>query len=122
MVPRMRYVLPVALFFAAAVPAFAATHNVKVDDDLFDPSATSVVKGDTVSWHWTGTNDHTVQTRPRQIDRFNSGVLSGKSAKFSHVFPYAGRFSYYCRIHPDSMRATVTVGTDDGVAPRIRRV
>lgn len=118
----MRYVLAVALFLAPAIPAVAATHNVNVGDDFFGPSATSVAKGDTVSWHWTGANDHTVQTRRRQIDRFNSGILSGTSASFSHVFPYAGRFSYYCRIHPDTMRATVTVGTDDGVAPRIRRV
>src|SRR5215208_1271541 len=121
MVSAMRYLLAVAVFFAASVPALAATQNVKVEDDFFDPAATNVAANDTVSWHWNGANDHTVTSRSRQIDRFKSGIKT-KGEKFSHEFKYAGRFRYFCEVHPDTMRATVTVGTDDGVAPKITRV
>jgi plastocyanin len=117
----MRYLLAATLFFAVSVPALAATQNVKVDDDFFDPAANAVALGDTVQWHWTGSNDHTVTTRGRQIDKLKSGI-HGKGFKYEHLFKYAGRFRYFCEIHPDTMRATVTVGTDDGVKPKITRV
>jgi plastocyanin len=121
MVPAMRYLLAAALFFAVSLPALAATQNAKVEDDFFDPAATSVAKNDTVNWHWNGTNDHTVTSRSRQIDRFKSGIKT-KGGRYSHEFKYAGRFRYFCEVHPDTMRATVTVGTDDGVAPKITKV
>jgi plastocyanin len=121
MVPAMRYLLVVAVFFAVSVPALAATQNVNLEDDQFVPDATSVAKNDTVNWHWKGTNDHTVTSNSRQIDRFKSGIKT-KGGRFAHEFKYAGRFRYFCEVHPDTMRATVTVGTDDGVAPKITRV
>jgi plastocyanin len=117
----MRLLLAIAVFLAASVPAMAATHNVKVDDDFFDPTSTSVAVGEDVNWHWAGSNDHTVQTHARQIDKFSSGIQT-KGAKFSHLFKYAGRFRYFCQIHPDLMQATVTVGTDDGVAPKLTKI
>jgi plastocyanin len=121
MVSAMRYLLAAAVFFAISVPALAATKNVKVDDDFFDPDATTAAVGDEVQWHWNGTNDHTVTTSGRQIDKLKSGIKN-KGGRYSHVFKYAGRFRYFCEVHPDTMRGTVTVGTDDGVKPKITRV
>jgi plastocyanin len=121
MVPAMRLLLGLAVFFAAPVPALAATENVKVDDDFFDLTDTTADVGDTVNWHWDGSNDHTVTTHRRQIDRFNSGIHN-KGFRFSHQFNYPGRFRYFCEIHPGIMEATVTVGTDDGVPPSFSSV
>ena len=121
MVPTMRFGLAFAVSVAvlAAAPALAADSSVTVGDDFFDPSSTSVNPGDTVTWNWNGSNDHTVTTHRRQIDKFESGIKSGTGASFAHVFRYPGRFRYFCQIHPDLMQATVTVGSDDGVAPKI---
>jgi plastocyanin len=120
MVLAMRYLLAVAAFFVLSAPAMAATKNVKAEDDFFDPQSTSAALGDTVRWRWTGVNDHTVQTRRRQIDRFDSGIRS-RGATFSHTFRYPGRFRYFCEIH-FGMVGTVTAGSDNGVRPRITRV
>src|SRR5512134_786765 len=108
MVLAMRYLLAVAAFLALAAPAGAATKNVKAADDFFEPPSTPAALGDTVRWDWTGANDHTVQTRSRQIDRFDSGIRS-KGASFSHTFRYPGRFRYFCEIH-FGMEGTVTAG------------
>jgi plastocyanin len=127
MVPAMRFSLALILSvagLAVAAPALAADSTVGVGDDFYDPSATtSVNPGDTVNWDWASdsSSDHTVTSNRRQIDRFNSGIKSGSSASFSHTFKYPGRFRYFCEIHPDSMRSTVTVGTDDNVAPTLSR-
>jgi plastocyanin len=124
MVPGMRFVLVLVACLAAlaAAPALAADSTVNVGDDFYDPSTSSADKGDTITWNWSGGNDHTVTSRSRQIDRFKSGIQTGPGKSFTHTFKYAGRFRYFCEIHPDSMLASVTVGTDDGVAPKITRV
>jgi plastocyanin len=108
---------------AVAAPALAADSTVGIGDDFYDPSETSVNPGDTVTWDWASdsSNDHTVTARARQIDRFKSKIMNGGSASFKHTFKYAGKFRYFCQIHPDSMQATVTVGTDDGVAPKLTK-
>ena len=123
MVPAMRFGLALILSLAllAAAPAWAADSKVDVGDDFYDPSATSVNPGETVTWDWSGGNDHTVTSNSRQIDRFKSGIKSGSGASFAHTFKYAGRFRYFCEVHPDSMRATVTVGTDENIAPKVTR-
>jgi plastocyanin len=123
MVLAMRFGLALILSLAAlaAAPAWAADSKIDVGDDFFDPSATSINPGDTITWDWSGSNDHTVTSNRRQIDRFKSGIKSGSSASFAHTFRYPGRFRYFCEIHPDSMQATVTVGTDENVAPKVTR-
>lgn len=125
MVPAMRFALASVLSLAAlavAAPALADS-TVSVGDDFFDSDAVSVNPGDTVNWDWNSdsTNDHTVTTHAKQIDRFNSGLKSGGSASFKHRFKYAGKFRYFCENHPETMQATVTVGTDDNVAPKITK-
>lgn len=119
----MRLVLALVLTVAAlaAAPALAADSTVQVGDDFFLPGSTSSNPGDTVTWNWQAGsfNDHTVTTHGGQIDRFNSGIKAGGGATFAHTFKYPGRFRYFCQIHPGIMEGTVTVGTDDHVAPKI---
>src|SRR4051794_21972268 len=126
MVPAMRFGLALILSVAAlvvAAPALAADSTVGVGDDFYDPDATSVNQGDTVTWDWASdsTNDHTVTTHARQIDRFDSGLKNGGSASFKHQFKSPGKFRYFCENHPETMQATVTVGTDDNVAPKLTK-
>jgi plastocyanin len=124
MVPAMRFVLALAVSLAAlaAAPALAADSTVSVGDDFYDPSTSTAGQNDTITWNWNGSNDHTVTSNRRQIDRFKSGIKTGPGKSFRHTFKYAGRFRYFCEIHPDSMRSTVTVGSDDGVKPKVTSV
>jgi plastocyanin len=123
MVPAMRTALALVLALAAlaAAPALAAGPTVGVGDNFYDPSATTANPGDTVNWDWQSGSqaDHTVTSRSGQIDRFNSRIMAGGGSSFKHLFRYPGRFRYYCLIHPFSMQGTLTVGTDDHVAPKI---
>lgn len=124
MVPAMRLllVLLVSIAALAAAPALAADSSVTVGDDFFDPSTSTLGQGESITWNWNGSNDHTVTSNSRQIDSFHSGIKTGTGKTFKHAFKYAGRFRYFCEIHPDLMQATVTVGTDDHVAPKVSSV
>jgi len=82
-------------------PGTSGTVNVR--NNVFDPSATSVGVGATVSWVWAqGAVQHTVT--------FNDGPTSPlqSSGGYSRVFTAAGTFPYRCTQHP-SMTGTVTV-------------
>ncbi len=107
------------LLLIAPATASAATSPVAVDDDIFTPTTLPIAPGDTVHWHWTGQNSHTVTSRSGQIDRFRSKILSGPGSSFDHEFPYSGRFRYFCKIHL-FMTAVVRVGTPESVDPKIR--
>lgn len=79
-----------------------ATANVSVIDNAFDPDATTVAAGGTVTWTWNGASGHNVT--------FPSGSSSSTQASgtFSRAFPAAGTFDYQCTIHA-GMNGTVTV-------------
>lgn len=82
----------------------ASTSNaINVDDDLFDPSATTVPVGTTVTWTWIGSVGHNVT--------FDDGPQSPTqtSGKFTRAFTVAGTYKYHCTIHGLAMSGTVTV-------------
>jgi plastocyanin len=124
MVPAMRFALAlfVSLVVLAAAPAMAADKTVQVGDNFFAPTSTTVEPGDTVTWDWVGSDEHTAQSHTKQIDSFNSQPMSGSSASFQHTFKYRGRFRYFCQFHPDEMEATVQVGAKDTVKPKLSRL
>ncbi len=62
--------------------------------------------GDTVKWTNMDTAPHTVTVTSGPV-KFNSGNLA-KGQSFSYTFTKAGKYSYYCAVHPD-MTASVTV-------------
>lgn len=77
--------------------------TITVRNNIFDPSATTVSVGATVTWTWAqGAVDHNVT--------FNDGPSSStqSSGGYSRVFSSAGTYPYRCTQHP-SMTGTVTV-------------
>jgi plastocyanin len=89
----------------AAVPAFAATRTVKVDDNVFGPKSVSIQKGGTVRFRWAGESPHNVVRAGgpsfKQIGTRTSGSVSRKFAK-------AGTYKLVCSIHP-GMNLTLRV-------------
>lgn len=88
-------------------PESAAVEDgaVTIVNFSFSPAGTTVAIGDTVTW----TNDpasvgHTTTSDDGLWD--SSVIRAGDT--FEHTFTEAGRFSYFCSIHP-SMKASVTV-------------
>jgi len=79
--------------------------TVQVIDFEFTPRAVTVAVGAAVLWSWDGSEPHTVSARDGS---FESGE-KGRGAQFSFTFRTAGRFDYFCRVHPDLMTGTVTV-------------
>lgn len=72
----------------------STTNQITVKDDFFDPEATTVPVGTTVTWTWNASGQHNVT--------FNTGPSSNTQASgsFSRTFAAAGSFAYNCTIHP----------------------
>lgn len=81
----------------------STSNAVSVGDDLFDPSATTVPVGTTVTWTWIGSVGHNVT--------FDDGVHSATQAtgSFARTFTVAGTYKYHCTIHGLAMSGSVTV-------------
>ena len=75
----------------AAIPAFAATKTVKVDDNFFSPKALTLKKGDKIKFVWTGDAPHNVKGAGINIGTRTSGTRTVTIRK-------AGTF--VCTIHP----------------------
>jgi plastocyanin len=110
------------LLLALPAPAFAADANVNVVDDDFQAQTVQIQPGETVTWHWTGSDQHTVTARAFQTERFGSKFMT--SGTFQHTFPKPGRFTYFCQVH-SFMRGAVEVGPapfPDTLLPRATSV
>lgn len=95
-------------------PAAAATHNVNVADDVFQPSTISITVGDTVQWTFVGANPHSVTSQTAGL--FDSGIQTGGT--FSHTFNAEGTFAYICVVHGASMSGSVSVGSAPTSTPQ----
>ena len=90
--------VPVAACAALAVPALAASKKtIKLGDNFFKPESTSVKKGTTVVWDWTGKAPHnvTVVSGPQ---KFRSKVQT--KGTFTRKLTKAGTYKIVCTIHP----------------------
>ena len=89
----------------AAVPAFAATKTVKVDDNVFAPKSASVSKGSTIRFRWVGDAPHNVvrSSGPsfKTIGIRRSGTVSRRLTR-------KGTYKLVCTIHP-GMNLTLRV-------------
>jgi plastocyanin len=105
----------VSLFFAAF--AFmgvcrAATFQVTVQNNQFQPQNLSVVVGDVVTWnfmeggHTTTSGNSSTCTKD---DKWDSG-LKGMGESFSHTFTATGEYPYFCTSHCPSMFGAILVG------------
>jgi plastocyanin len=113
---------------ALAVGALAATgiasplakatrpEKVKVRDDFYSPTSVKVKKNHKVTWSWgkNGTFDNhnvTLKKGPSGVkkSRFRSQTTAAAGFKFTKKFKKRGKYKFYCTIHPDVMKMTVTV-------------
>jgi plastocyanin len=103
----------VAFAAAAAAPgARAATVEVLVKSNFFDPAQVTISAGDTVVWRWVS-GFHTVTSGPcdgggcSADGLFESGLKS--SGTFLFTFTQEGIYPYFCIPHAPGMSGFVTV-------------
>jgi plastocyanin len=118
-----RLLLGLGLILAlAAMPAWAANSDVSVASYEFTPASVQIQPGDSVTWTFAGPDlNHSVTSDPGQSESFESDPgdptpLHPPNDTFSHTFNAAGRFTYFCRVHP-YMKGTVVVGDPGGGEP-----
>ena len=84
---------------------------VQVLDDRFSPQTLTISVGDSVTWHWAGSNSHSVThgTDPGNLGGdFNHGPKS--SGTFGYKFTSPGSVPYFCIPHFSmGMTGTITV-------------
>jgi len=89
----------------------AATVDVALQDNAFNPAAITINVGDTVNWDWAGSsNPHSVTSDDGTT--FESGGSHSAPFTFSHTFNAAGTFGYHCTVHGSAgqgMFGTITV-------------
>ena len=81
----------------------STSSEIRVADNSFSPSATTVAAGTAVTWTWAGASPHDVT--------FDDGQKSGTqvTGTYQRTFAAAGTFPYHCSVHGASMSGTVTV-------------
>ncbi len=76
---------------AAAVPAFAATRTVRVDDNVFSPKSLTVGKGTKLRFVWVGDAPHNVK---------GAGISIGTRTSGSKTVTARRSGTLVCTIHP----------------------
>ena len=90
-----RNILAAAISLAASLSALAATHEVTVGDNFYNPNDLTIQVGDTVRWtNAAGGNQHDVVADDAS---FSSAIAS--SFVFERTFNSAAEVLYYCSVH-----------------------
>ena len=84
----------------------AATFNISVGDNFFNPSSQTINVGDTVVWIWIGFGTHDVTSSSLPTVLASGNKMNGGT--FSFTFSSAGTFPYVCTRHP-GQSGTITV-------------
>lgn len=81
----------------------STSNAITVGNNFFDPNATTVPAGTTVTWTWDGGSSHNVT--------FNDGTHSATQSNgtYSRTFNTAGTYDYHCTVHGAAMSGTVVV-------------
>jgi plastocyanin/glucose/arabinose dehydrogenase len=79
----------------------AATVQVLVGNggSNFSPSSVSIQTGDTVEWVWNSNSHTTTSGTPGMPSGLWDSGLHNTGFRFSHTFPSAGTFPYFCTVH-----------------------
>jgi plastocyanin len=72
--------------------------TVGVTDNAFSPQEVEVAAGTTVTWVWSGANEHSVIGTGLNSGDIESDVQSG-SGSYEFTFEEAGTYEYQCGIH-----------------------
>jgi plastocyanin len=101
---------------APAATASAADQTIQaVDangtvDNSWSPASVSVAVGDTVTWSFAGASEpHNVESDSPNWT-LASPIATTNHPPASYTFTAAGNYAFVCRVHPTSMKGTVTVG------------
>lgn len=78
--------------------------QVSIDNFAFTPQTLTIKKGTGVAWTNHDDIPHTVD----QDDHTFASTVLDTNQRFQYMFKDAGKFSYYCRLHP-KMTGTVVV-------------
>ncbi|WP_087131546.1 cupredoxin domain-containing protein [Caballeronia pedi] len=91
---------------ASAWPAqsSAATYVIVIEQMRFEPSALTVVRGDRIVWVNKDLFPHTATADAKTFDSHDIPP----EASWSYVPRSAGRYAYFCSLHP-TMRAVLDV-------------
>ena len=81
----------------------------------YDPEASSIENGTTVTWTNDDTITHTVTDKDSQFDSFDIAPGNSWSREFNEV----GTYNYYCKYHP-MMEGSITVLSDILVNERVQ--
>ena len=74
-----------------AIPAFAATKTVRVDDNVFSPKTIRVSRGDKIRFRWVGSAPHNIKGAGINIAPRRSGTRTVTVKRFGTIV---------CTIHP----------------------
>lgn len=92
------------------LPASAATVSVTVTNFGYSPPTVNINVNDQVTWTWgnTGITPHSTTARTNSAELWDSG-LHTTPFTFSHTFPNAGSFPYWCSLHTLIQQGMVNV-------------
>ena len=83
------------------------TFVVRVTDNAFTPQHLTVPTGTSVTWEWSGKNEHSV------VGAFGAGDVQSPrhrgSGQFALTMGVSGTYFYHCGVHGNAMSGTVTV-------------
>ncbi len=90
------------------------TKKIKVGDDFFAPSKTSVKKCTKVKWKWLpeNLNPHnvTLTSGPKKVKKKDFKSATGSiGVKFNRTLEKTGKYKFVCTIHRTVMTQTITV-------------
>ncbi len=85
----------------------AGGNAVEVVDFAFEPAELDVEPGTTVAWTNAGEQIHNVKAIGRGPGFFSEAMNPGD--EFEHRFSEPGTYDYLCTLHPEMMKATITV-------------
>lgn len=80
---------------------------IQISDNRFTPSSLTVPHGTSVTWDWSGKNEHSV------VGRFGSQEVSSPKHRGSGTLTLTvsdvGTWHYECGVHGAAMQGTITV-------------
>jgi plastocyanin len=83
---------------APAPTSQPAVVSVKIENFTFEPRELEIAVGTTVTWQNADDVPHTATSKD-DPQTFDSGALDTDD-KFSFTFTKAGKYAYYCKVHP----------------------
>jgi len=100
--------------FHATIASVATSAAVSVGDNFFrsghnatqNPAVDTVAAGGTVTWTWTGSNSHSVQSTG--TPSFTSSTTK-TTGTYQFTFNTTGTFTYDCAVHGALMTGTIVV-------------